>query len=587
LTFDLRPSSFLSSFFSSSSATLGFVRDEEPPAAQSTRSFAPMISTGRVFVGVRHLPARSAADGRSKRILAAMFSWLRSRLFHRHAPETSRLIVGSTGSGKSEGELADLIRLARRGDHAVVVLDGHGPLSFAAAGHWAARGFEPRLVYEPLHDTDRVLCWHMLPQSAASTLSQRLLADAETREEVAQCFLAQRNLATLNDRPWTKEWLEAAIDLCLAQPDPQSLPTLLAAFRTGTAEYRRLLKHCAREDVADKFRDLEIIRRKNPVQYEQLTGASRRLLELVCTSEIVRLRSRPGPFDWLTALREQRLIAFDGGGIRSREIKRTLFLLVSMQVIHAVRRHFAETQDPLRVVLVLEEAGALGLVTPFVMGALQELRKAGLSIHLITQSSLDFGDAAVFQAVLADTPWQAWYQSLSPADQELGARALANATFDPLAVHYVRNRTVPAGARRVEHASHGKSLDAHHRLLQRDHRTSTAHVTTYRSIAERAYKSPQLHEQEYRTRLATLRVGERLVRDRHHVWRERLGRVRSPWWMSVTDDFTRCVIDRVRRQPIYLPCPEEDPLPVEENLTDAAARLRMQFPADGSDDDTR
>jgi len=44
-----------------------------------------------------------------------------------------------------------------------------------------------------------------------------------------------------------------------------------------------------------KFRDLERLRRKSEVQYETLTGASRRLLELVCTSEVVRLRARPGP----------------------------------------------------------------------------------------------------------------------------------------------------------------------------------------------------------------------------------------------------------------------------------------------------
>src|SRR5207302_6425548 len=153
------------------------------------------------------------------------------------------------------------------------------------------------------------------------------------------------------------------------------------------------------------------------------------LLEQVCGSEVVRLRSRPGTFHWLTALREQRLIAFDGGGIRSRELKRTLFLLVSLQVIQAVRRSFAETQRPLPVVLVLEEAGALGLVTPFVLAALQELRKAGLAIHLITQSTLDFGDRALFETILANVPWQAWYQSLSPSDQELGAQALANATL--------------------------------------------------------------------------------------------------------------------------------------------------------------
>ena len=42
-------------------------------------------------------------------------------------------------------------------------------LRFRAAGHWAAHGYEDRIVYEPLHATDRTLAWSMLPKSAAPT----------------------------------------------------------------------------------------------------------------------------------------------------------------------------------------------------------------------------------------------------------------------------------------------------------------------------------------------------------------------------------------------------------------------------------
>src|SRR2546421_4543731 len=128
--------------------------------------------------------------------------------------ETSRLSIGATGSGKSEGELVELVRLADERRHAIVLLDGHGPLALAAAGHWEARGHESRLVYEPLLATDRVLSWDMLPRSSAPTAAERRLEDAETREDLLQCFLAQRNLDTVNDRPWTKEWLEGAVRLC-------------------------------------------------------------------------------------------------------------------------------------------------------------------------------------------------------------------------------------------------------------------------------------------------------------------------------------------------------------------------------------
>ncbi len=505
-----------------------------------------------------------------KRRLVRLWPFARKRL-----PEPSRLIVGSTGSGKSEAELVELVRLAHRRDCAVVLLDGHGPLAFAAAGHWAARGHETRMVYEPLADTERVLCWPMLPKSSAPGLPQRLLEDAETRDEVAQCFLAQRNLATLNDRPWTKEWLEAAIALCLSQPQPEPLTSLLSAFRVGSPEYMRLLAGCERAEVAGKFADLERLRRKNEVQYEVMTGASRRLLELVCTSEVVRLRCRPGTFDWYASLRERRLVTFDGGGIRSREINRTLFLLASMHVIHAVRRHFARTQEPLPVVLVLEEAGALGLVTPFVLAAVQELRKAGLAVHLITQSSLDFGDRALFETLLANTPYQAWHQCLSPSDQELGAKALANATFDPLTVHFTRTRAVQDGIRPVTTESRAEATDDRGSTLRHERRTATAFLARHRHVSEAYYKTPQLHEQEFRTRLATLRVGERLVRDRGGVRFERIRLLRPPRRLRAAfAAFTRAAIARIRRQPLYSDCPQGEPPPPAPDSHGAAVLVQ-------------
>src|SRR5207248_3119532 len=122
------------------------------------------------------------------------------------------------------------------------------------------------------------------------------------------------NLQNLNDRAWTKEWSEAAIELALAQPREEPLGSLLSAFSVGSAGYERLLRDCSRPEVAAKFRDMERIRRKNEVQYEIQTGPARRLFELVCGSEVVRLRCRQGPFDWLAALRQRQLVAFDGGG---------------------------------------------------------------------------------------------------------------------------------------------------------------------------------------------------------------------------------------------------------------------------------
>src|SRR5262249_4223079 len=114
-----------------------------------------------------------------------------------------------------------------------------------------------------------------------------------------------------------------------------------------------------------------------------------------------------------------------------------------------------------------------------------------------------------------------------------------------------------------------------HEATRRDGRTATAFRTRYRHVEDPYYKSPQLHEQEYRTRLANLRVGERLVRDRGGVRRERVRRVRPPWGKAISDASTRALIERVRRSPLYLPSAIPDPGPASPTTPqDAAARLR-------------
>jgi hypothetical protein len=482
-----------------------------------------------------------------------MRSWNRllRRLWHGAGPEPSRVIIGSTGSGKSAGELVDLVRLADSGQHALVLLDAHGPLAEAVVGHWAYRGYESRILYEPLDAVDRVLGFDLLPSPSAPDPAGRRLEAAEIREDLAQAFMNQRSLVTLTDRAWTHEWLMAALSLVLAQPQREPLTAVVDAFRIGSKAYERLLRHCTDPAVAAKFRDAETLKRRNPVQYETLTGPARRLVESVCTSEVVRLRSGGGSFQWGTALRERSLIAFDGGGIRSRDLKRTFFLLTTMHVLHAVRRHFGETRSPLPTILVLEEAGALGLVTPFVLAAFQELRKAGLSVHVISQSCLDFGDTTTFELLLSNAPWQAFYQLLAPADQELAAKVLTNAAFDPKAVQFTRTRSVPEG----------EALETPWRARMRQ-------------VIDPYFKSPSLQEQEFRTRLALLRVGERLVRTRDGVHRERVRLLRPPAVPGGFEAFTREVIARIRSRPIFLAPLADGAPPAAEGRPDAAQRLR-------------
>src|SRR3712207_9252389 len=83
-------------------------------------------------------------------------------------------------------------------------------------------------------------------------------------------------------------------------------PPRSTLFPYTTLFRSRLLRHCERRDIVAKFQDLEQLRRRSIVAYEQQTGAARRLLELVCDSEVIRLRSQPDGFDWLEGLRDRK-----------------------------------------------------------------------------------------------------------------------------------------------------------------------------------------------------------------------------------------------------------------------------------------
>src|SRR5439155_10364924 len=114
---------------------------------------------------------------------------------------------------------------------------------------------------------------------------------------------------------------------------------------------------------------------------------------------------------------------------------------------------------------------------------------------------------------------------------------------------YTRTRALQDGFERVETVSRGETFDPKtHITLRRDRRLGMIFRTRYRHVIEPSYKTPQLWEQEFRTQLATLQIGERLVRDRTGVRRERVTPVRSPWLRPISDASTKDLIEHLRQQ---------------------------------------
>ena len=270
------------------------------------------------------------------------------------------------------------------------------------------------------------------------------------------------------------------------------------------------------------------------------TGASRRLLERCAGPRSVRLRSRPGTFDWLEALRQRRLIAFDGGGIRSREIKRTLFLLVS----HAghPRRPPAFRGDSGRCRRARAGRGgarARDAVRAERAAGAAEGRARDPPHHAVAARLRGPG---LFEAVLANTPWQAWYLVLSPADQELGA----GCSPTPPSIRWPSTSradqyVVPVGSDPVKTVSRGPG----------GKHMGTAFRTRYREVIEPYYKSPQTARTGVQNKAGHPR-GRRTLRAR---WQRRAFERMAALGSSPAARPVRGIRPdrhgRIRQQPIY------------------------------------
>lgn len=138
---------------------------------------------------------------------------------------------------------------------------------------------------------------------------------------------------------------------------------------------------------------------------------------------------------------------------------------------------------------------------------------------------------------------------------EVAAEDLANPTFNPMEVYYTRERLVPDGVEEIQTKSKGKSVDALTKKERTDERTGTAFITKHRVVVEEFYKTPQLHLQEFVTKIANFVVGQRGVAGLDGVRIERVTPLGEPWPLNLTKLRTDKAIARIRDRQLYRPPP--------------------------------
>jgi len=475
-------------------------------------------------------------------------------------------ILGNRGSGKSFGLMVELLWLALLRMVAVLVLDRPGSLARAMVGHLCANGMENRVVYERAADTQRVLRWPWIQNSTKPGLDGERENEMED-ERFKQIFQAKKHLKISQPAPYTNLGLDISSAVFRSQPRMLDLDQILDIYHPGTKDYGKLIENASAHRAVDELIAIELRSRRNPVHFETIMGASHRMLRIV-QSPVLRTRHGPG-ISWRELLREKYQIYFDLSNV-SMEAARALAIAAAHAAINAARAHFEETGKPLPVVIVLEEAGALDLVTPFIITAMQELRKAGVAVWIVSQTIRDFDDE-IFESLLSLCDVHYWYRMNSGIER--AAKDLADPTFNPTEVHYTRERVVSDGMQRVVNEVRGRSTSERKTRIDKEVRTDTRESISYipiqRTIVDEYFKTPQIHEQEFRTKLANLQVGGRAVRGLSGVRLEHAVPLGEPWPLGLTDIRTQKAIERIRSRPMFVTVPQTKSLPVSPTIQPA------------------
>ena len=217
------------------------------------------------------------------------------------------------------------------------------------------------------------------------------------------------------------------------------LDRLAHLFRRRDAIGTWLLTHTTDREAATFFEDARRLSSRSPQQWEFLVGAGGRLLDVFSSPA---LWARNGSsLSWKDVISRGTHYYLSMSGL-PQTVATSLGILTYAAAIQATKELFEETGRPHPLVVVLEEAGALGLVTPLITTAMQAYRQHGVSVWIVSQTVEDFEDASVLETVLGMSEHY-WHQLASGVER--AAKDCSDPTFDPdrvIHAHAARHRAV-------------------------------------------------------------------------------------------------------------------------------------------------
>lgn len=469
----------------------------------------------------------------------------------------NRTIIGNRGSGKSVSLEVMMTEVAA--DATILLIDWPGTLADRMTGRLCERGLEGRLIVDKAKRTDRVPQWRFRPEPHASDPLARRLEEEAANEVLLQGLFARRYQADGVLAPATYRAARAGLEVHFGIPDAVRPPIdrILRLFRPRDPIGGWMLDATSDREAASFFLEAARLALRSPAQWDSLVGAGGRLLDVLASPAIAIREGRS--LDWKEFLRLRRHYFLGMEGL-PKATATALAILTYTPAIQTAKELFEETGRPHPLVVVLEEAGALGLVTPLITTAMQAYRQHGVSVWVASQTVEDFRDEATFESLLSMSEHY-WHQMTGGVER--AARDCAHPTFDPDRILHDHERP---GILKYEEAA-TRTVHTDPRGLVRGLTISTAYRPITGVSIERTYDNPANHEAEIRKGLSTLKVGERVFRGLDGtVRKESVTRPDDPWGPFADEEITLdgrsrslahhrldAAMERIRRSPLYQP----------------------------------
>jgi len=244
----------------------------------------------------------------------------------------NKVSIGSTQSGKSWGEVSDILAAADEYPRVgICVLDPHQKsLAWNCLGHLVANGHKNRIIYDNLGELDLTPKYRFLKRCGSANPIVQAKEHYQQAEQFGELLTRRREQQSLAGSPQTEEWVLKATLLLLNQPFDYPASDLRYCLQPGHPKFARLFRDVTDEDVKFHFEGVASGKIK-PGQY----AAARRLIDGVCGSPSFVVRCGTS-FDLGSFLDKGGILLVEGGNV-SQPVMQTILGSISIQVIQHVR----------------------------------------------------------------------------------------------------------------------------------------------------------------------------------------------------------------------------------------------------------